>query len=244
MNSHYKFDSNGVPILNHKNIEDEAISILQYFDKSVISSKQHVPILDLCLKIENGSDVRFFFNHSLGYDDNNRKILGKCLIHDLRIYIDSSLKDNLHIFNFTLGHEIGHLVLHQGLKIKKPLQPDNLDVIERDFVTGKKKLISANDWLEWHANRFSSALLMPHISFRHAILQCQDQMDIRRNLGFVYVENKKYSIDDFIKIKNKLSGIYKTSPTSIEYRMNDLGILFDDRQKGIKHISELFKKKN
>lgn len=240
----YSIGSNGIPMLNKADIEDKAEETLCYFDESLISSPKAIPILDICDKLYQDFGVQFFYDVDLNSEgEQNGAIVGKCLPDEFEVYIDASIKNDTNVFNFTLGHELGHLTFHQNLKLKEPFPQDALDSIEIDYTTGKKRLISEVDWIEWQANRFSAALLMPRATFRHAVLIAQNKMDIANNLGYVYVDNQAYSIKDFKEIQARLSQFYRTSRTAIEYRMSDLGILWDRRNQNMKHISELFRRK-
>ncbi|MCK4304893.1 MAG: ImmA/IrrE family metallo-endopeptidase [Candidatus Eisenbacteria sp.] len=244
MESRYPTDSNGVPVLNRKDVEEEAENLLCFHDESLIEAPREVPVLSICDRLEREYDVRFNYDVDLNTKvHGGRTILGKCLPDELTVYVDTSLRADDNIFTFTLAHELGHLVIHQGLELKTPLPPDDQEVIERDYVTGRKILVTAVDWLEWQANRFASALLMPRSTFQLAISQQQTEMGITRNVGFVHVDREGYSLTDFEHLKSGISAFFRVSKTAVEYRMNDLGILHDRRYRNMKHISELFRRR-
>ncbi len=131
-------------------------------------------------------------------------------------------------------------MLHRKVKLSKD-EYDTIIDTDYDFVTGKKNLISARDWIEWQANQFASAILMPRKTFRTSVENIQSNMGIKRNLGSIILEDASYSYTDFKKIVSHLMKVYKVNKTNVEYRMNDLGILIDNRGKNVKHISELLR---
>ncbi len=243
MKTPYSLDKDGVPYLSRQNIENKAEEILCYWDDSLLHSPKATPLLELCQKLEKECSVRFYYGANLGsVKGETKKILGKCLPNDLRVYIDSILTDQAERFRFTLAHELGHLTFHRGLSLKSPLNPDTEDEIERDLVTGRKLLNTPHTILEWHANALAAAVLMPRSTVRHAVLQRQVEKGVHVNLGFVYVESNPHSIKDFEEMKSWLSLIYQVSRATAEYRMDDLGILIDRRNQNVKHVSEMFRK--
>ena len=62
------------------------------------------------------------------------------------------------------------------MKLKK----DEYDIngfidTEHDLITGKKILKTKKDRIEWQANKFSSAILMPRMTIRNAVIQIQNK---------------------------------------------------------------------
>ncbi len=78
------------------------------------------------------------YNQSLGTTKYGKVILGKTQLNPLGLYVDVSLVNDPR-FNFVLGHELGHVVLHRSVNVKKTGYEDQ-EIIdtEIDFVTGKK----------------------------------------------------------------------------------------------------------
>jgi Zn-dependent peptidase ImmA (M78 family) len=145
-------------------------------------------------------------------------------------------------FPFILGHEFGHLVLHRDLTIKKKGYSDvDISDTARDFVTGKKVLLTPRDWLEWQANRFAGAIVMPRATLLDALLSVQESLGIKHNVGRVFVEQKPYSVRDFDRTVLGLQSIFQVSRRNVEYRLDQLGLLIDRRKKNTEHISELLR---
>lgn len=81
---------------------------------------------------------------------------------------------------FTLAHELGHLSLHRNLR----LDFQSLDATARAIVDGERELQighrvleSPGDFLEWQANSYAAALLMPRITFTPE-LKRQDKIHV------------------------------------------------------------------
>jgi Zn-dependent peptidase ImmA (M78 family) len=79
------------------------------------------------------------------------------------VLINEDLGDERYRYRWrmTLGHELGHVVLHQELYERKSGQ---LDLIEAPLVPvycEKSHIIRGTDWCEWQASYFGGALLMP-----------------------------------------------------------------------------------
>lgn len=243
MKSLYPLDNDGVPFLGRKDLEDKAEEIIRFWDEGLLRIPKSIPLLEICQKLEREFQVQFHYDVDLGViGDDEKKVLGKCLPDDMRIYIDRSLSDQSERFNFTLAHELAHLTLHRGLSLKKPLEQDTDERIEIDLVTGRKMLKTPSDRLEWQANALAAAILMPRGTVRPAVLIRQKEIGVNINAGFVYVENKPYSIRDLEDMKSWLALVYQVSRSVAEYRMDNLGILIDRRNQSVKHISELLRK--
>ena len=89
------------------------------------------------------------------------------------VIIDNSLLEDKqeHRYRFTAGHEAAHGILHAGYFANNPNQ---LSLVGSDYVpmvqcridnakTCQKPVTQSTDkdWMEWQANRLSSAILMP-----------------------------------------------------------------------------------
>ncbi len=89
------------------------------------------------------------------------------------IIIDNGLLDESqeHRYRFTVGHEAAHDIFHSAYFAKKPnhdpsFNTNNIPMVQCRIDTSKNKmrplsLWTDNDWMEWQANRLSSAVLMP-----------------------------------------------------------------------------------
>ena len=150
---------------------------------------------NITLKIE---DLGGLYNKKvLGAMDNDRNIL----------YLDEAIMNHGAIYHFTFAHEIGHWALHRHRKVQITAtdQRQYYADSEDNFIS-KEKLVSALDWLEWQANSFAGALLMPRHHFLrqvksvsqtvlgndHALLQgTADQASYKQSI---------YMLKDYFKV--------------------------------------------
>jgi len=230
----------GVPILSADAIELKAEEVISHFDDTILDNPQRTPLLEYIEDLHKRFDLRRDYSRSLGKTKHGKVILGKTQFKPLGLYVDISLVNDPR-FNFVLGHELGHVVLHRFVDIKKTGYEEQ-EIIDTkiDFFTGKKNLQTPRDWLEWQANYFSSAILMPRLSIMKAVLLKQKEMDFKRYLGRIILEAKAYSVANYKKIQEHLALVYSVNATNVECRLKDLGILIDRMNINVQHVSELF----
>lgn len=97
----------------------------------------------------NLSDLLRTLNIKLIYDDLGSYYLGSCATKGLKrvVVINECLKNQNTRERFTIGHEIGHIVLHHGKRICSKYDFNELKLTYE---------------IENEANQFSSELLLPH----------------------------------------------------------------------------------
>jgi len=229
----------GIQNLSREDIELKVLEVLEYFKKEILDHPCETPILEFVQQLQKEGRIIIDLTKDLGNTSKGKKILGLFNLKPRGIFIDRSLIDDIR-FNFTLSHEIGHLVLHRKLIFEQE-EYEGIQDTEYDMISGKHILKTDRDWIEWQANYFGSAFLMPKQTFNIAVRQIQDRMGITRNRGMIYLDNTNTSIRDLEHIKTELKKIFMVNVTNIEIRLNDLGILNDQRLKNVNHISRLFK---
>jgi Zn-dependent peptidase ImmA (M78 family) len=231
--------TNNLQHLSKIDIEVKAEVVIEYYDKNVLHKPQFTPLMAIIKKLKDEFKIIFDFKNEIGTSLNGKKILGKFIFKPRSILVDKSIINDIR-FPFVLAHELGHLVLHRKISLPKN-EYDNFIDTEYDLISGRKILLSIRDWIEWQANQFASAILMPQTTLLKSIISIQKKIGIGKSLGNVYLDNTNYSQRDFKRIIGELEIIFHVNKTNIEYRMNDLGILIDRRSKNIKHMSELLK---
>lgn len=237
-----QFDKNGVPICSPQYLENKAEEVLCFFDKSVVEMPQATPLREISERLEKDFKIKIDFNAELGLKtEGEHKVVGKFIFKPRAILIDCSLQEDTEVFNFTLAHEIGHLVLHRNLKIEKS-DSNEISDTKIDLVTGKKNFTTARDWIEWQANRFAECLLMPCETVRSLVVEKQKEMGIERNIGLIYLDDQVCNIKAYLTIRECLQNVYQVSKSVVEYRLSNLTILIDKRGINISHISELLRR--
>lgn len=233
-------DENGVPILSADAIELKAEEVISYFDKQILDTPKRTPLLEFVEELHNRFGLKRWYDKSLGTTRHGNIILGKTQTKPLGLYVDVSLANDPR-FNFVLGHELGHVVLHRSIDLKRTGYEDQEIVdAEVDFVTGKKSLRTPRDWIEWQANYFSSSILMPRLSVNSAVIRKQKELGIKRNVGRIILETEGYSLRDYKQYQEYLELVFYVNGSNVECRLKDLGILIDRRNVSTLHISELF----
>ena len=108
---------------------------------------------------------------------------------------------HIHRQRFTIAHEIGHFVLHEG-----KMYVDTPTVRFRDSISG---LAIDNEEIE--ANGFAAELLLP-------------RKFLERSLDGLF----KRKVRDRKGIVEKLSSEYKVSSQTVEFRLKNLGVLLPE----------------
>ena len=116
--SRIKVDKSGVPILSADKIELKAEEVISYFDKRILDVPQRTPLLEYIETLHNQFKLERRYNQKLGTTKHGNTILGKTRLKPLGLYVDASLVNDPR-FNFVLGHELGHVVLHRFVDVKK-----------------------------------------------------------------------------------------------------------------------------
>jgi len=233
-------DENDVPVLSADAIELKAEEVISFFDRNILDVPQRTPLLNFIEELHNKFNVIRNYSLSLGTTKHGKTILGKTQLKPKGLFVDISLVNDSR-FNFVLAHELGHLVYHRFVDIKRTgYKEQELVDTEIDFVTGKKNLKTARAWIEWQANYFASALLIPIATVRKAVVEKQKEKGIKRNLGQIILEAKQYSVSDYKEIQKHLELVYSVNATNVECRLKDMGILIDRMNLNVNHVSELF----
>ena len=159
----------------NKDIESKSLDLLESYGRD--RNIKAVPPVDPIDIIEHlGYDV-VYRNDGI-YEDKN--ILGGLNID--KKYVEVNEKANTHEGreNFTLAHEIGHILLHS----------------ERISLNNNEKLcrtepgidINTPDQLEWEADKFAAFLLMPTENVNKAFNSIRNKpLYLRRNILFRYL---------------------------------------------------------
>lgn len=124
-----------------------------------------------------------------------------------------------HRYRYTLGHEGGHEVFHSHIFSVDPnqislLEPVRTPVIQCRVDTTQTRRVhprnwTDSDWMEWHANVFSSAILMP-----------SDAVKI------IYESSTVTSLvaKNYMAISNMVE-VFNVSTEAATYRLKDLGYI-------------------
>jgi len=138
------------------------------------------------------------------------------------VIIDNRLlaENQRHRYRFTLGHEAGHDILHSAFFAYNPDQMNMFDtptppMIQCRVDAGKasnKNLTQwdDHDWMEWQANRLSSAILMP----KSAVMKIVSKF-----------KGDPKMLSGAIKLTRRISETFDMSDESALYRLKSLGVI-------------------
>jgi hypothetical protein len=130
--------------------------------------------------------------------------------------------------NFTLGHELGHYLLHRHLS------PEGFQCSSRDMLNWK----SEHGQIEAQANTFASFLLMPLDDFREQIRSQEVTMALMRHLSDRYEVSITAAILKWLGITEKRAMIVVSKDGFIDWawgskRLFKSGIYYRARQETV-----------
>jgi len=168
-------DLDNVPCLKRVQVEQTAYSILKAAEYKL--NEKLKPPIDPEIIADN------YLGLSLVYCDMAREyeiddLNGGLIISEKLILIDESQVDVR--VNFTIGHEIGHWVLHRNLiEIHNPDQFSLFSGTKKELNRSNSTMLcrasSKRTWGERQADWFSAALLMPADFIREAFQKVSEQ---------------------------------------------------------------------
>ena len=215
-------------------IERRAEGALRHFLPATLTRPTDTPVLQLALAVKSAVGVDFVFDQPLGRNARGQHILGACQFSPrLAVFIDPSLASDPSRprFRFALAHELGHLSLHRKLSLdftSLDATQARIDDGRHDMRIGRKRLESTRDLLEWQANRYAAALLMPAATFAVGLRDVQESIGVRR-LGHMFVDDQPDNVAIFRKTLDSLAALYRTSATAARIRLEQLDLLTDNR---------------
>lgn len=153
--------------------------------------------------------------------DGTRTLPEKILLPDRTILVDRGLyaPPCEKMFRFTLAHEIGHALLH-GPYCEDPANMERYREDEQDMLRDRaekfalrdrRRLRTDRDFVEWQANAFAAALLLPKtLVYRTAALVREEG---ESSLAFAN------------ELCETLEDVFAVSRTAAFYRMKELELL-------------------
>ncbi|WP_256010226.1 ImmA/IrrE family metallo-endopeptidase [Desertivirga xinjiangensis] len=216
----------GLEYLSKSLIEDMTQNIINEFDGSILYHGNPLPLERFMVYLTEKYGLRFIVDEPL--PENKRHLNGYYDREAKCIYIDQSLRDTGQ-FAFVCAHEIGHFFLHENLVLSQQLYDAQADSTYNKE-TRKYALKNEKHWLEWQANQFGAALIMPRRSLLAQLICWQIEHGIR-NKGTMFLDYQEQNILDFKKVITLLAYKFEVSRTILEYRMRDLEIIkYKNRQ--------------
>ena len=253
----FRSKANGVPILSKENIEYIAERIIRDYKPENLKTPTALDV-ELFSECYAGLDVDYkdlSHNRSiLGmivFNDGCVPVYNpiknkaeKLPVDEGTILIDNSLleEDQIRRGRFTHCHEISHWFLHRDIYAVDKNQMSLFDYMGEEEKTtaikcrttdiestGRKQLVTDDDWMEWQADYLASALLMPADAFTQAV---------RRYVRLLGVEEffNRRGIDlynDFWaeELSRGMARQFDVSLTAAKIRLKNLGFIKSVEEK-------------
>jgi Zn-dependent peptidase ImmA (M78 family) len=247
----FRKKKNGVPILSQQEIDNIAEVILMDYDPELLEQPNSLDI-ELFSETYVGLEMDYKDltpNRSIlgamvfddGYTEVYDSTKGEMVpipVSEGTVIIDNSLlsTDQLRRGRFTLGHEVGHWIFHRHLYIVDKNQITLFDYIphqnqsyikcrSNDIESPGRKLETDDDWMEWHADYFASALLMPKRTFKKAV----EKMFKEAGLTDSYYQlGMDHDLDLWaLQLPRDLADIFTVSVAAARIRLKKLGIIVE-----------------
>lgn len=222
--------------LSRTDIADRALAMLTAVFGDSINLLEPAPIEKLIEIFQTNGWLTFCHDDDLGILPGGRVIYGEFNVEPMRIRISPKLKTSTPRFRFTLAHEIGHFVLHRkligkGLYINREQMPSDgaSELKYREMAT-----LSDLGWVEWQANEFALALLLPTVTLFQKIQKIQQGLGINRNFGIIYFDDQPINQADASQIIVALEREFDVPKALLWRRLRHLNLLQDRRTKRIK----------
>jgi len=214
-----------VQYLGQEDIELKVEHLLEHFGADIIQNKYEVNIVQILEYLVKKHQVKYQFDKDLGMNSSGNEILGKLEVDKRKVFITNKLENNTPRWRFTLGHEIGHLLLHRNLDIPLFIQDhmDTDEILNWSNTNVKDKNIMR---LEWQANSFSSSLLLPRNLVYDFIFSKLEELDVRASSnGVIYLDEQQCNVQTYQNILFSMKQQFNVSYQAINYRLAQLKLL-------------------
>lgn len=213
--------------MTKSDIEAKALQVVNVALKVTPQKECITPVFEFVEHLQEKHNVKFSIGVGLGFDNTGRKVLGAFRRQrPYEILIDCKVIHDNDRLKFTISHELGHLVLHRHLAL--PQEVYNIyEEPEFNTTLQRKEFTCPRHWVEWQANYFAGAFLVPQRTLEIELLNIQYDLGIRRNLGKVFVTPQKSSYKDLSRITNDLSKRFCVSKGVILTRLRQLNLCID-----------------
>jgi len=169
-----------------------------------------------------GRDISIVDNCDLGLDTFGNRIIGNTGDGYIEIYDKINFNDSR--VNFTVAHEIGHSVLHQGQEWYQYYSD-----MKRDIDFGQNETSGRDDAskrMEYQANYFASELLIPDSTIRQIMPEIiEEERLIDKGYGVIYLDHQKINQQLFNRVAQKLQTHVSASKLAIQIKLEKLGYL-------------------
>lgn len=175
---------------------------------------------------------KMYPEYKINFEEHPKGVLGLLCLNNKILSLSNEIINDIHRRNFTIAHEIGHLVLHFPL-IKNKI--DNLTEFEESILLPSNDIILKR--MESQANKFASYLLIPQKRFIKEIDTLFKQHNITK--GKLHWDIQTCNINIVNIILGQMSLKFNVSKEVVKYRMLETGFL-EISEKYPKRVREYF----
>lgn len=232
-----KLTSNGVPILQKNEFDEEASRFLRKNCAEALMRPMKVPIEDIAINELKLKIERVHLTDDLSilgqicFSDGRAVIYLKDTDESIYVHVekgtmlidpDVAIKRNVGSERNTIAHECVHWSIHRqyySMQIQAgsehftasrcPVNPPSEQ---------NKPKWTEDDWMEWHANGIAPKILMPAITFRQYVLSkelYEKHRNRRQEASSVYLDLLLADLAEF----------YEVSKQSAHIRLSELGLI-------------------
>ncbi|MCP2027395.1 Zn-dependent peptidase ImmA (M78 family) [Flavobacterium sp. HSC-32F16] len=210
----------GLKKLSAKHIDAIASQLITEFRPEILNYGLPIPLPELLKHLNKKHKLKYSYSDM--ENEANKQVLGYFDAEKNEIILSLSIKDSVRE-PFVVAHEIGHFILHKNLRVNKArynnFKDTSFSLFEQSYTLKNPK-----NWIEWQANCFAASLLMPQFSIQAILILTQNNLGISK-AGSIFLDDQECNRRDFIEIIERMAGHFNVSKQSIEYRLNDLGLI-------------------
>jgi Zn-dependent peptidase ImmA (M78 family) len=202
--------------------DSEIEEISQGILESVSYQRGEPPLNDICEALSEKSKLNLVYEAAKADEQKNGSVLGQITFDPLEIKIYLSADHTRERERFTLGHELGHLLLvHSRYMTGEYVEEADFE-LENPAELGVKDIMR----MEWQANYFASCLLLPREQFIADFFSAADSLGLKdRGFGVLYLDQQPCNLGSFFNVTNSLKTKYKVSRDVVKLRLKKMGLL-------------------
>jgi Zn-dependent peptidase ImmA (M78 family) len=224
------YHPDGHPVLSRAQIDDYAEALLSAHFPDQLCKPSPINPAEL-ITLAHDSDGVTTIPQDLGHD-GGRKRLGRTYLKRKVIALDLVLFQERQVsLPFVMAHELGHWLLHRDCPVNSIKQQEQLPDDNEDIETFEEPdlIWTPLRWLEWQANTFAAALLVPRKAAIRAIWSVQSDLGIATQKGIVYENATPMGQCETEDQLDRIAKLFNISKTLTRIRLRKLNLY--QRQK-------------
>ncbi len=215
-----------IPYSSRDEIEAKAEELLKNIDPAVLVVAQKTSIENVVEYIMKKYHINVVRSLDLGRIPNGEVILGRIDIKNKEIQISKILDSDEYRYRFTLAHEIGHCILHYEY-----FEKSYIETAGGELVYSNTKINNGRGRMEWQANSFAAALLLPGKTFFRELTNIVRELNLRNKKNcLIYLDNQTCNIENYNIIATRIKNKYHVSKKVFEYHVKNHELMIDERK--------------